>query len=147
MEAILNNIGVIITLLTTIVGWNIWGEIRNKRLNKKLKEQEVFIKEQEVLSKKQENTNYEVERLKEALKDTDIRVRELQRELIEKDSQTAQMRKEKHIIDVKHSKNKGCINAAYSCRNCDNVALHCPVLIMKAQNDMEYLETLQKKEV
>lgn len=65
----------------------------------------------------------------------------LQKLLLEKESYVEILSKDKNLLEIKHSKNKGAINKAYECSFCLDTS-KCPVLIQRSKNEDEYLRTL-----
>lgn len=69
------------------------------------------------------------------------RLASLQKLLLEKESYVEVLSKDKNLLVIKHSKNKGAINKAYECSFCPDTS-KCPVLIQRSKNEDEYLRTL-----
>lgn len=69
------------------------------------------------------------------------RLSSLQKLLLEKESYVEVLSKDKNLLEIKHSKNKGAINKAYECNFCPDTS-KCPVLIQRSKNEDEYLRTL-----
>ena len=69
------------------------------------------------------------------------RLSSLQKLLLEKESYVEVLSKDKNLLEIKHSKNKGAINKAYECSFCPDTS-KCPVLIQRSKNEDEYLKTL-----
>lgn len=65
----------------------------------------------------------------------------LQKALIERETDNETLRKEKHVLEVKNSKNKSAMNKAYECKFCPDTS-KCIVLIQRKQNEEDYLKTL-----
>lgn len=69
------------------------------------------------------------------------RLASLQKLLLEKESYVEILSKDKSLLEIKHSKNKGAINKAYECSFCPDTS-KCPVLIQRSKNEEEYIRTL-----
>lgn len=72
------------------------------------------------------------------------RIDEMQKLVISKDMYIEQLSSEKHIIEVKHAKNKSAINTAYACTYCKDKS-ECPVLKKRAENEEAYLKEINTK--
>lgn len=69
------------------------------------------------------------------------RLTSLQKQLLEKESYVEVLSKDRNLLEIKHSQNKGAINKAYECSFCPDTS-KCPVLIQRSKNEDEYLKTL-----
>lgn len=65
----------------------------------------------------------------------------LQKALVERETDNETLRKEKHVLEVKNSKNKSAMNKAYECKFCPDTS-KCIVLIQRKRNEEEYLKML-----
>ena len=72
------------------------------------------------------------------------RMAELQKLVVDKDAYINQITLDKHMVEVKHAKNKSAINKAYECEHCKDVS-NCPVLKQRAANEEAYLKQLQNE--
>ena len=76
----------------------------------------------------------------------DTRLEAMQKWLISKDSYIEVILKDKDLLEIKHAKNKGAINKAYSCKFCPQPDL-CPVIIVREKNEEEYIKALEKQKL
>lgn len=107
-----------------------------RKQQKRFKTAEAFEKEVTAL-------RATVEILQQQVTFQEGRITDTQKLVINKDAYISQLSHEKHVLEVKHAKNKSAVNKAYSCSHCPDAAL-CPVLIQRAANEEEYLKSLEK---
>lgn len=70
---------------------------------------------------------------------------EVQSQVAAKDVHITQITREKHVLEIKHAKNKSAINCAYECTN--RIAPDkCPVLLARAKNELDYVTEITKIE-
>ena len=105
-----------------------------RRQQKRFKTAEAFQKEVDALK----NT---VEMMRQQLTFYDGRLTEMQKLIVGKDGYIKQLSQEKHVLEVKNSRNKSAMNRAYECKHCADIA-SCPVLRQRAINEEEYLKSL-----
>ena len=103
---------------------------------RRFKTAEAFEKEVDALK----NT---VETMRQQLQFYDGRLTEMQKLVVGKDLYISQLSQEKHVLEIKNSKNKSAMNKAYSCEHCTDISL-CPVLIQRAANEEAYLNELNE---
>ena len=127
---------IIITLVSLVVSSGVFNVILYRRVNKRTKTAEAFEKEVSALSGT-------IEALKKHQEYTDQRLERLQGELTKTDVYNSQLIREKHILEVKHSRNKSAINKAHECPFCDDKS-QCPVIRQRTFNDELYLSELNK---
>lgn len=104
---------------------------------KRFKNAEAFEKEVEALNKT-------VLILQQQIEWQGKQIEGMQRTDGEKNAYIAQLSADKHVLEIKHAKNKSAINKAYECPLCDDKA-NCPVLKQRAINEEEYLRKIEKK--
>jgi predicted ribosome quality control (RQC) complex YloA/Tae2 family protein len=126
---------IIIPLLTLIFTSGIVNVVLYRKVDKRTKTAEAFEKEVSALSAT-------IEAMKRHQEHTDQRLERMQNELTKMDVFNTQLMKEKHILEVKHSRNKSAMNKAYECAFCDDKSL-CPVIRQRATNDEIYLKELK----
>lgn len=129
------------TIITTIVSIlagssTIVTFVLYRKQQKRFKTAEAFEKEVDALK----NT---VETMRQQLQFYDGRLTEMQKLVVGKDVYISQLSQEKHTLEVKNSKNKSAMNKAYGCEHCTDISL-CPVLMQRAENEEEYLKSLDK---
>lgn len=129
---------IIITLATLILSSGALNIVLYRKVDKRTKTAEAFEKEVSALS----NT---IEAMKKHQNYTDERLERMQGELTKKDIYNSQLMREKHILEVKHSRNKSAINKAYECEFCEDKS-KCKVLKQRALNDEIYLKELKDNE-
>ena len=110
-----------------------------RKQQKRFKTAEAFEKEVDALK----NT---VETMRQQLQFYDGRLTEMQKLVIGKDLYIGQLSQEKHVLEVKNSKNKSAMNKAYGCVHCNDISL-CTVLMQRAANEEAYLNELKKPKV
>ena len=130
------------TLITSIVSLlcgstTIVTFVLYRKQQKRFKTAEAF--EKEVIALKGT-----VEILQQQITFQENRITDTQKLVINKDAYIAQLSHEKHVLEVKHAKNKSAINKAYGCIHCSDASL-CPVLVQKAANEESYLTELKNK--
>jgi hypothetical protein len=126
---------IIIPLLTLIFTSGIINVVLYRKVDKRTKTAEAFEKEVSALSAT-------IEVMKRHQEYTDQRLERMQNELTKMDVFNTQLMKEKHILEMKHSRNKSAMNKAHECTFCDDKSL-CPVLRQRAINDEIYLKELK----
>ncbi len=72
------------------------------------------------------------------------RIDRLLNEITERETSLSILRKDKHTLEVKHAKNKSCINKAFACEYLTDKN-KCPVLIARAENEKAWTEELERK--
>ncbi len=107
-----------------------------RKQQRRFKTAEAFEKEVDALK----NT---VETMRQQLQFYDGRLTEMQKLVVGKDLYISQLSQEKHLLEIKNSKNKSAMNKAYSCEHCTDISL-CPVLIQRATNEEAYLNELNE---
>ena len=130
-----SNWGIIIAFTTLILTSGIVNIILYRKVDKRTKTAEAFEKEVSALS----NT---IDAMKRHQEYTDQRLERMQEELTKKDVYNSQLMREKHVLEVKHSRNKSAMNKAHECPFCDDKS-QCPVVKQRAINDEEYLLELK----
>lgn len=105
-----------------------------RKQQKRFKTAEAFEKEVTALK-----TTVEI--LQQQVTFQEGRINDTQKLVINKDAYIAQLSKEKHILEIKNSKNKSAINQAYRCELCNDFT-SCPVLVQRTANDEEYFKSL-----
>lgn len=103
---------------------------------KRFKNAEAFEKEVEALNKT-------VLILQQQIEWQGKQIENMQRTNGEKDAYIAQLASDKHVLEIKHAKNKGAINRAYECVLCNDKA-ECPVLKKRAENEEDYLRKIER---
>ncbi len=130
---------IIITLATLVVSSGVINIVLYRKVDKRTKTAEAFEKEVAALSAT-------IDAMKRHQEYTDQRLERMQEELTKKDVFNSQLMKEKHILEVKHSRNKSAMNKAYECSFCDDKS-QCPVIKQRAINDELYLSELKNNEI
>ncbi|MDD4728575.1 MAG: hypothetical protein PHN55_07485 [Dysgonamonadaceae bacterium] len=126
---------IIMSILSVLAGSStVVTFVLYRKQQKRFKTAEAFEKEVEALK----NT---VETMRQQLTFYDGRLTEMQKLVVGKDAYIGQLSQEKHILEIKNSKNKSAMNKAYGCEHCSDVAL-CPVLKQRALHEEEYLKSL-----
>lgn len=104
---------------------------------KRFKNAEAFEKEVEALNKT-------VLILQQQVEWQGKQIESMQRTIGQKDAYIAQLTSDKHVLEIKHAKNKGAINQAYECTLCTDKS-ECPVLKKRAKNEEDYLRKIEKQ--
>lgn len=104
---------------------------------KRFKNAEAFEKEVEALNKT-------VLILQQQVEWQGKQIENMQRTIGEKDAYIVQLTADKHVLEIKHAKNKGAINRAYECTLCNDKA-ECPVLKKRAENEEDYLRKIERQ--
>lgn len=107
-----------------------------RKQQKRFKTAEAFEKEVTALQASVTLMQGQIKFLNDSLVDT-------QKLVIEKDAYIGTLSTDKHVLEIKHAKNKSAINQAYSCTFCDDKAA-CPVLMQRAKNEEAYLKEISK---
>lgn len=107
--------------------------------------QETRIKDAEAFEKEVTVLRLEVETLRDQIKFYAERQEAQQRLIVNKDAYIEQLTRDKQIVEIKHAKNKSAMNRAYECDYCVGEALKCPVLKQRAENEEEYLRSIDAK--
>lgn len=131
----------ILTAITVISG-SLAGFVgfMYRKQTKRFKNAEAFDMEVVALKKT-------IELLKEQVEWQAGQIIEVQKLVAQKDVYIEQIVKERHILELKHAKNKSAINCAYSCINRESHQLPtatCPVLIQRQKNEEEYVKEISK---
>lgn len=130
---------ILIPLISSLLASGVINVVLYRKVDKRTKTAEAFEKEVLALSNAMES-------MKKHQGYTDNRLEWMQSELTKKDMYNSQLMKEKHTLEVKHSRNKSAMNKAYECTFCDDKS-QCPVLMERRNNDEQYLAELKKAEI
>lgn len=113
------------------------------------RKQERRLKNAEVVAKEVDTLRNALDAIKEQIPFLMGQIADLQKLVYSKDAYIGQLNESNHVLNIKHAKNKYAINRAYDCRHCDDSAqqpgsrkVTCPVLVQKAANDKEYLDSV-----
>lgn len=135
------DLGVIISGIFSIVGGGsaLFTFLYYRKQEKRLKNAEAVETEVATL-------RATVETLQKNQEFYEQRLSVLQSLIIEKDTYISTLSTDKHVLEVKHARNKSAINAAYGCELRENKA-DCPVLRCRTRNEEEYLKRIESKPI
>lgn len=109
-----------------------------RKATKRLKTAEAYSAEFDGLSKTCSELRSQIEFL-------NGRMNAMQELNINKDVYIGTLSNDKHVLEVKHAKNKSAINKAHECSFCDSPSTECVVLIQRTKNEEEYLRMVERQ--
>jgi TolA-binding protein len=132
------NFEIIVSFLTVVAGSSTFITLwMYRKQQKRFKTAEAFGQEVTAL-------RATVQELREQIRFQEERINKTQELITSKDAYINQLSQEKHTLEIKNSRNKSAINKSYGCTYCPDISL-CPVLVQRAANEEEYLNSLKKK--